>query len=279
MERTHFKNEDYWQLGYLAELFKVSFNLFVWVLLFWSGLGILLILAKDAFFQFSISGLLQNIPVEARPVMEQILPSLFPSATEMEILRIKAQGINFSLVLAFIANISVPYIILTGILWLFYRPLLWRVRELYADAGVVAVQKSITPFMEFIRRDKQVLLQAVPAIESLHHPDWIQEALDNVWKFLRGDFWPDFSKRAKALYIPESIFYDWKQIAWILGILALLLEIFLATPLALPVYGKNPMIFPTLVTVAGLAYFLLPQVILGKNAKAQKSLFGSLKIH
>jgi hypothetical protein len=26
------------------------------------------------------------------------------------------------------------------------------------------------------------------------------------------------------------------------------------------------MIFPTLVTVAGLAYFLLPQVILGKNA-------------
>jgi hypothetical protein len=265
-ELYHFKNGDYWQLGYLAELFKVSFILFVWVLLFWSGLGILLILARDAFFQFSISGLLQNIPAEVRPVMEKILPSLFPSATEMEVLRIKVQGINLSLVLAFIANISVPYIILTAVLWLFYRPLLWRVREFYADAGVVAVQKSITPFMEFIRRDKQVPLQAVPAMESLHHPSWIQEALDNVWKFLRGDFWPDFSKRAKALRIPESIFYNRKQIVWVLGILVLLLEIFLATPLALPVYGQNPMIFPTLVTVAGLVYFLLPQVILGKNA-------------
>ena len=69
-ELYHFKNGDYWQLGYLAELFKVSFNLMIWVLVFMGGWGFLLVLVKDAFFQFSVADLLKNIPIEAEEIEE-----------------------------------------------------------------------------------------------------------------------------------------------------------------------------------------------------------------
>ncbi len=265
-ELFHFKNGDYWQLGYLAELFKVSFNLMIWVLIFLGGWGFLLVLVKDAFFQFSITDLIQHMPVDVRPTMEQILPSMFPSAAEMEALRVKAEGINFMWVLNFISNISLPYIVVAGILWRFYRPLLWRVREFYADAGVIAVQKSVKPFVEFIRRANQVPLQAAPVIATPSLKEITQKITNRFGIFLTGVFWADFSKRFEALKAPESIFYTWKQIAWFLGFLALSLEVFLATPISLPVVGKNPMTFTTLVVTAALVYFLLPQLMMGKSA-------------
>jgi len=264
-ELYHFKNGDFWQLGYLAELFKTGFNLMIWVLFFMGGWGLLLILVKDAFFQFSVANLIQNMPVDLRPALQQNLSALFPSAADMEALRIKAEGINLAWVLTFIANLSLPYIFLTGFLWRFYQPLLWRMREYYADAGVVTFQKSVVPFLEFARRSKQIPLQSEPAAEGLSHTNWIRKISSQARIILNGNFWPDFSRRLGALQIPESIFYNWKQIAWFLGILILLLEIFLATPLALPIYGQNPMVFPTLVTIAGIAYFLVPQIILKKS--------------
>ncbi|MBK6793012.1 MAG: hypothetical protein IPG80_10845 [Anaerolineales bacterium] len=265
-ELFHFKNGDYWQLGYLAELFKVSFNLMIWVLIFLGGWGFLLVLVKDAFFQFSITDLIQHMPVDVRPTMEQILPSMFPSIAEMEALRIKAEGINFIWVLNFISNISLPYIVVAGILWRFYRPLLWRVREFYADAGVIAVQKSVKPFVEFIRRANQVPLQAVPVIAAPSLKEIARKITNRFGIFLTGVFWADFSKRFEALKVPESIFFTWKQIAWFLGFLALSLEVFLATPLSLPMVGNNPMTFTTLVVTAALVYFLLPQLVMGKSA-------------
>lgn len=264
-ELFHFKNGDYWQLGYLAELFNVSFNLMIWALVFLGGWGFLLILAKDAFFQFSITNFLQHMPVDIRPTMEQILPSIFPSAAEMEVLRVKAEGINLALVVYFIANISLPYIAVAGILWRFYRPLLWRMREFYADAGVVAVQKSIKPFGEFVRRTNQVPLQSAPVIVVPSFKQTIRKFRDRFQIFLTGIFWADFSKRFDALKVPESIFYNWKQIACFLGFLTLSLDVFLATPISLPVVGKNPMTFTTLTVTAALAYFLLPQLVMGKS--------------
>jgi uncharacterized membrane protein YecN with MAPEG domain len=265
-ELFHFKNGDYWELGYLAELFRVSFNLMMWVLVFLGGWVFLLVLVKDAFFQFSITDLIQHMPVDIRPTMEQILPSMFPSDAEMESLRVKAEGINFAWAVYFISNISLPYIAVAAILWRFYRPSLWRIREFYADAGVIAVQKSIKPFIEFIRRANQVPLQAAPEIAVLSIKEIFQKIMKRLGIIFTGFFWPDFSKRFEALIIPESVFYNWKQIAWFLGFLALTLEVFLATPLSLPVVGNNPMTFTTLVVTAALVYFLLPQIVMGKSA-------------
>lgn len=262
-ELYHFKTGDYWQLGYLTELFKASFNLMLWALFFLVGWGIVLILAKDAFFQFSPYSLLYDLPSNIRTSLDQFLPAIFPSAAEMEILRIKAQGINLFYVLTFIANVTVPYILLTGILWLFYRPLLWRMREFYADAGVVQTQGGTSYFWDFVFEFTQTSADKItPEVRK----NIVQKILNYIRKIWQGDFWPSFSQRLDAIEMPEHVFYSWKQIAWLLGILVLLLETFLATPIALPLTGKNPMSFTTLVIIVSLVYFLLPHLVLGKSA-------------
>jgi hypothetical protein len=109
-------------------------------------------------------------------------------------------------------------------------------------------------------------LQAAPVIAAPSLKEIAQKITNRFGIFLTGVFWADFSKRFEALKVPESIFYTWKQIAWFLGFLALSLEVFLATPISLPVVGKNPMTFTTLVVTAALVYFLLPQFVMGKSA-------------
>lgn len=264
-ELHHFKNGDALQLGYLTELFKVSYSLMIWVFIFFVGWGFLLILAKDAVFQISVSEIIQKMPPDTRPLMETILPTVFPSSEEIAALKIKADALNLFAVIGFVSNISIPYIFLTSILWLFYRPVLWRVREFYADAGVVLTQKNTLAFKRFVLDvNKKLLRNDSPAAQSPTF-DYVLGIYQKVAKFIRGDFWPDFAKRLGALNKPELIFFNWKQIVWFLGVLVLLLEIFLATPLSMPTYGQNPMSFPTIVTLAGLVYFLLPQVVTGKN--------------
>jgi len=263
-ELYHFKTGDYWQLGYLAELFKVSFNLMFWALLFFGAWGFMLVLAKDSFFQFFQTDMVQKFPVDFRPIMEQIIPVVFPSPTEIDALRIRVENINLLSAIEFVFNITWPYILLTGILWLFYRPLLWRVREFYADAGIVQQQGGVSYFWDFVVGFNQIASdKGSPDTDT--RKNIFQTLLAYVQRKQQEIFWPSFSQRVAAIEFPERIYYTWKQIALFVGFLVLFLEIFLATPISLPLVGQNPMTFTTIVVVVSLAYFLLPQIALGKD--------------
>lgn len=262
-ELYHFKTGDYWQLGYLSELFKVTYNLMLWAMLFFVAWGFILVLAKDSFFQFLQSNIVDMFPADIRATIEQLLPIIVPTPDELEVLKIKVQGLNLVSVLEFTVNITLPYVVLTSILWLFYRPLLWRIREHYADAGVVHEQGGVSGFWNFILEFTQ---NPIKEIIPETHPKTRHKILLFLRKVWQGDFWPSTSQRLNGIESPETIYYTWKQIAFFLGFLALALMVLLATPIALPVVGKNPMIFNTLLVVVPLAYFLLPQVVLGKKA-------------
>lgn len=262
-ELYHFKTGDYWQLGYLTELFKVSFNLMFWTMLFFGAWGFMLVLAKEPFFSFLQSDIVSKFPSDVRPAIEQFLPAILPSPEEIEDLRIKAQELNLVSAIEFVVNITLPYLMLASILWIFYRPLLWRIQEYYADAGAIHKQGDTSSFWEsiivFTQKTSQETISE--SKKNINHSFFI--SLRKIWW---GDFWPSTSQRLAAIEAPEKIFYDWKQIAWILGSLALALMVFMATPITLTVVGKNPMIFSTLLVVVPLSYFLLPQVVLGETA-------------
>lgn len=265
-ELSHFRNGDIWKLGFLVELFRYSFRLMAWAFVFLLGWGFLLILVKEAFLQFSLGDLITRLPAESRALFEPLLLSTFPPPEDLAAVQEKARGIDLGLVLQFVANITFAYVALAAYLWLFYRPLLWRVREYYADAGIFCIQKSTVPFLRFVLENKKTLKQKDDIVgNSSEVFRWLKSRFDAVRKFIDGDFWPDISLRYQVLESPPTVFYDWKTIAKVLGGLVLALEVFLATPLTLSLYGTNPLIFPVLVVFIGLLYFLLPYIVLGKD--------------
>ncbi len=261
-ELYHFRNGDIWKLGLLVEIFRYGFLVMLWAMLFFLGWGFVLLLARDAFLQTSLAEILNYLPAEVQTALVPFLPT----QSAWLALQDKMRAIDMRLVLQFILNVTLPYVLLTLFLWLFYRPLLWRVREYYADAGVFQMQKATTPFLKFILRHKRKPLQA-SGLEDRNFVlrEWLASRWQRIRRFLKGDFWPDFGLRWQALQSPQTVFYDWKQITWILGGLALALEVFLATPLTLLFYGANPLVFPTLVVLAGLLYFLLPKIVFGDH--------------
>jgi hypothetical protein len=265
-ELFHFRNGDIWKLGLLTEVFRYSLLVMGWALLFMLGFGIFLIQAKASFMNFSVSGMVARLPVDVRAQMEPLLLAAFPSPQALAAVQDKARSINLLWVLDFAIFVTLPYVALAVFLWLFYRPLLWRAREYYADAGVFHFQKSTMPFLKFVLENKKIPFTQETRANSL--PGVLIRLTDGfelLLKFLHGNFWPDFGLRWQAYQSPQTVFYTWKQIGWILGGLLLALEIFLATPLTLALYGANPLLFPSLVGLAGLGYFFLPHVALGKK--------------
>lgn len=265
-ELHHFRNGDIWKLGLLTELFRYSVLVMGWGMLFMLGFGIFLIQVRESFLHFSVSDMIGRLPVDFRAQLEPFLVAALPSPQDLAAVQDKARSINLFWVLDFAINVTLPYVALAIFLWLFYRPLLWRVREYYADAGVFHYQKSTMPFLKFMLENKKVPLNEEKLDNTL--PKVLIRVIDtfeSVLKFVRGDFWPDIALRWRAYQSPETVFYTWKQISWILGGLLLAIEIFLATPLTLPLHGANPLLFPSIVGLAGLGFFFLPHVVLGKQ--------------
>ena len=266
-ELYHFGNGDIWKLGLLTELFRYSILVMGWGMLFMLGFGIFLIQARESFLNFSVSDVVAQIPVEFRSQVEPFLLSILPSSQAIIVIQDKARSINLFRTLNFALDVTLPYVVLAVFLWLFYRPLLWRVREYYADAGVFHYQKSGIPFLRFTLENKKVFLASheinintLP--KALHR---LKAGFERILKFIHGNFWPEFGARWQAYQSPETIFYTWKQIGQILGGLLLALEIFLATPLTLVLYGRNPLLFPTIIGLVGLFFFFLPHIVLGKK--------------
>jgi hypothetical protein len=266
-ELYHFKNGDYWQLGLLTGLFQTIFPLMLWFMMFFGGWILLLGLASQSFLQLSPSLMLENMPPETTPMMERILASGLPSDTEMDAIREKATGTNFFAVASFVFNVSIPLIFIAILLWFFYLPLIWQMREFYADAGMVQTVGSSAAIWK-----KRPNLYIAP-VNTTRGENNLLNKIRNKYSDISQRL-IEYLKRARrfspygrvdALLEPQRAFYNWKRIAFFLGGLVLVLEVFLATPLTLPFIGQNPMHFSTLIVVVSVAYFLLPRLVLGKS--------------
>jgi Zn-dependent protease with chaperone function len=264
-ELYHFKNGDYWQTGFLDVLFRSIFPLMLWFMFFFGGWMFLLALASQSLAQLTPQAILEKMPAEAQSVLEPILLNTMPSNAEMDAILAKAEGINFAFVVSFVFNISIPLILISIILLLFYSHLIWQMREYYADAGVAQTLGSSSSYFKISTGKVDATILDVERGNSipLRFRRWISISFSQFGDYLERRTTP--SGRTDALLEPQRVFYDWKRIALFLSGLVLILEIFLATPLTLPFIGQNPMHFSTVVVVVAVTYFLLPRLVLGKS--------------
>ena len=145
-ELHHFKNGDYWKIGYVYQLVHTTFLFMSWAIGFILGYGLILVVAAPDIMVLDPPALVEQMKT-LTPEMQQFVLQVFPSSEEIAALRQRAAGIHPGRVLNFFFSAVLPFVIVGLILWKFYWPKMWRLREYYADAGTVQLQGDSAPFI------------------------------------------------------------------------------------------------------------------------------------
>ncbi|MCP4111353.1 MAG: hypothetical protein GY749_38460 [Desulfobacteraceae bacterium] len=263
-ELYHFKTGDHWQLGYVYELLRITFLLMLWALMFFPGFLFLLNFARPDIINF-------DPPAEWINRIPSALRKLFATSNIMETF---LQKLGEPDSYFFYATATFPFIIMTLILWMIY-PKLWRIRDFYADAGVVREQKEVAPFLSAMVSIPLPLLRKYPPFMSGIRSE--SEYTASKWVKIRRLLYPARTSsiiRLKAVENPSIVYDNWEGIAVLAGILALVSEISLSTPLTAEMMGKAPLLFPTLAVLILVSFnYLIPYIAQGKPVKG-----GILKI-
>jgi len=274
-ELYHFKNGDYWQMGYARELLRITAIFMIWAIAFLMGYGFFLLIVQPDLLQMDFAHFFGQLEMLS-PEIRGLYLSVFPSTEAWAEVQAKAAEINLAFVLYFIANATLPFIITGSILWLFYWRKFLRIREFYADAGVAHIQSGIEHlFYAFLLGSRATAdsgdSSEAPLLGKIER--WIGETLTRVrlaltpLTFIRKWFskHPEFNRRVDALENPALAYDHWLVTALSLGGLALILDIFLATPLMLPYHGQWPMHFTVLVISVVVTLTLMTPLVLGKS--------------
>ncbi|MCP4111350.1 MAG: hypothetical protein GY749_38445 [Desulfobacteraceae bacterium] len=268
-ELYHFKTGDYWQLGYVRELVRITSFFTLWALVFFLGFCFLLYVAKCDVINFvPLAEWINQIPA--------ILQKLFELFNIMEMFRQKLQEADPHQHFLFYITVTCPFIIMGLFLWGIYYPKLWRVRELYADAGAIHEQKDSLPLISSITGIPLSILKNYPNMIS-NQSNQFQK---NIWSRIRGlwsrirKFHPPSHIRLETVKNPSLVFENWKRTAWLAGSLAIVLEFSLSTPLTAVAVGKIPIHFLTLAVLIFVYFnYLIPHIAQGEPVKC-----GLLKI-
>lgn len=279
-ELYHFKTGDHWQLGYTGELLRTNFTLMAWAAMFFLGFGLFLIVAIRSLLDLDIQAMISQMA--AIPELGVTLSDIFPSPEQVAAVQESAAQINLGLVINFALSITWPFVVVGFVIWIIYWPRLWRLRELYADAGMIYYQGRMMPALAVLTRlplsdlkDKidtvQGSWQVSKRLKRLHRGNNSRKAA-GVFGFVAskfpGEYHPSSFARLATLFDPGLVFHSWKESAVLIGGLVLLLEFLLMTPLTLLQLGKWPMHFTTLATVCLIAFnFLIPTIARGKSAR------------
>lgn len=262
-ELYHFKTGDYWQLRYAGQLSRYAVRLGAWSFTFFIGMVVLLFLAKSYVAQLNIDQLLAPA-TSTIPGIQPLLPLLFPRPDALAEMRDRLDTVNFGLVLNFIASVTVPYILIGVITSQVLLPILWRVRELYADAGVVHTLRSVQALRWALTFDRPPTFIRQTILLRLRRVSFWR-AIEPKFKDLGANH-PNGNFRLAVADQPAFIFGTGLDVAILLGGCALLLDVFLAgNPLSLWYIGQAPMHFPTLTVFVGIALAMVPRLLQGKG--------------
>lgn len=269
-ELYHFKTGDYWQMGLAHDLLRQTFLLTGWAILFFTGLGFLLIVAGRDFLQLEPSEIAMQVE-QATSIDKEVFLSFLPSQAELDELRDQASDVNLSLVINFVYTAFVPFVLIAAVLRIFFWPKLWRLRELYADAGVVNAQKRLHPLLSNISQMPLPYLQNYPGLVHQLAQDGKKGSTAQAWRerlrSLRKHHY-DFVMRVQSILDPGQIYGSWMDTALLLGSLTLLLDILLASPLTLLRVSNWPMHFTTLVIFVTVSLNLVPVLAQGRSGWA-----------
>jgi hypothetical protein len=275
-ELYHFKNGDYWQMGYAREFLRITATFMTWAIAFLMGYGFFLLVVQPDILQMDFGRLIGQME-GLTPEMRELYLSLLPSPEAWAEVQTKAAEVDLGSVLYFIGNATLPFIVTGSILWLFYWRKLLRIRELYADAGVAHTQKGIEHWfpalllgsrftadragpskMPLLSKAKLRIRKTLVRVRSaLTPPTFIRRLFSTH---------PEFKRRVDALENPALAYDRWSVTALSLGGLALILDILLSTPLMLPYHGLWPMHFSVLVISVVVTLTLMTPLVLGESA-------------
>ena len=275
-ELYHFKNGDYWQMGYARELLQAAATFVLWAMAFLMGFGFFLLVVKPDFIAFDYPAFIEQLDMLLPPAIREFYLSGLPPVEEIADLQQKAAGINMFSVITFAVNATLPFVIVGGVLWLFYWRKLMRIREFYADAGVAHTQENIDSLCyAFILGSRSTKPDEDKTLVSLWNKvkSRIKEIVKQVKSalapptFVRKWFsmHPEFKRRIEALEDPTRAYDHWLATALSLGGLTLILDILLATPLTLPYQGQWPMHFSVMVISVVVTLALMTPLVLGKS--------------
>ena len=269
-ELYHFKTGDYWQMSFTQELLRRTFTLMGWAILFFMGFGFLMIVAGQAVLAMDVNEIAAQIePIF--PIGSDIILYYLPSPEELAEVRKNSANVNLGLAVNFVVTSFFPFVLICGVLNFFYWPKLWRMRELYADAGVVYEQKKILPLISNI--------VPIPLKHLQKHPDTTQKLAQTIKKQNAFQKWKERLRHPRKLHYsddvrlwcvlePKQIYGSWKDTAVLLGSLTLLLDVLLVSPLTLLSVGQWPMHFTTMVVFAIVSLNLIPVLVQGHASKA-----------
>jgi Zn-dependent protease with chaperone function len=269
-ELYHFKNGDYWQMQYTRELLRTAAFFMLWAVAFLTGFGFFLLIVKPDVLRFDMRTLVGQIEA-LPPEFREIYLAMLPSKEAWAEMQAKAASIDMNFVLYFIINAISPLVIVGTILWLFYWPKFLRIRELYADAGVLQTQKHTNH------------LAGASLLNSRGEPNLpsslMEHGINTVVGQIRAslpktltslfDYHPDWLRRANAWQDPKQVYDHWLVTAISVGGLALILDILLSTPLMLPYQGQWPMHFSVLVISVVVTLNLMTPLVLGEPVMKQ----------
>jgi len=264
-EFYHFKTGDFWQMSYGEELLRWTLILTGWFIVFLLGFGFLLIIAGKDILESNPSAILAQI-VGLPPETNDTLLKLFPSSSEMEALRREAAGINLGLAVNFVMSAFLPFVLISGVLWFFYWPKFWRLRELYADAGVVHTRGEALSIVPNIMAIPLAYLRA-DTLQRIAQTKSTESIISKWWYRVRHPRKYHYSPlmRLKCIAEPKLVFGSWVDTAVLLGTLTLLLDILLVSPLTLLWVGQWPMHFTTIVIFVTVSLNLIPVLVQGQS--------------
>lgn len=269
-ELYHFKNGDYWQMGYTQALLRTAALFMTWAIVFLLGYGFFLLLVQPEVLRLDIAALVNQIETLS-PELKSFYITLLPSAGEWAAAQQKAAEIDLRFVLYFISSAILPFIIISAVLWLFFYRKLLRIREIYADAGVIQTQKATSFLISAFFLTSRIVPVGKPFhLSILNELNKLSQnilyKIDSLLpKFVTRRFsrYPDVERRLVALVDPLKAFDSWAVTAFSLGSLALILEILLSTPLMLPYQGQWPLHFSVLAVSVVVTLALVTPLVLG----------------
>lgn len=198
-----------------------------------------------------------------------------PSQAAIDQVRQRATEINLPLVLDFVVSATLPFVIIGGLLRVLFWPKLWRMRELYADAGVVHTQGEVAPYLSARIGIPLPLMREYPSVldgirnTSSKKTKTITSRIKDSWRKVREmvNYHPDTATLLKCIKDPSQIFDPWLITALLVGSLALLLDILLSSSMTLLYVGSWPMHFSTLTIMVIVALDLIPPLVQGQSVR------------
>lgn len=256
-ELHHLKHGDHLWIGYANALLHTSTRLILWLALLLFGIETLTMLMQYSFFTaFDLAKIAALFETLWPGHGDQVVQTLFTSPEEFKRLAAQARNTDFGIAILSVLLNTLPYLVINSMLQIIYWQRLMRLREVYADAGVILATGRVNELL------KGLISRQVAPNDNVRQKLW--KKLQDVYRHHIVRLKPTPKERISLLQAPECV----NGPAWAYGLLVgsfvLGLYLLMTGTTAVMLVGSWPMHFPVLATIVLIGLYLLIPLVLGQ---------------